>query len=257
MRITFLGTATSIGVPVIGCDCDVCQSDDPRNKRLRSSIFVETPECQWVVDTGPDFRTQCLRENIRHLDAVLYTHAHMDHVTGFDDLRRFTFGADAELPLYGTEECLGDLKRMFHYAFNGENRYIGYIKPKAMVIDGPFQLGTTEITPLPVNHGRVETIGYLFTKPDGRRLAYISDCKTLSPEAERLMQGVDVLVLDALRFREHPTHLNFSEALQLRKDVGARQTWFTHFSCDVDHEKAEATLPKGVGLAYDGLKLDL
>ena len=257
MRITFLGTATSIGVPVIGCDCAVCQSDDPRNHRLRSSIFVETPECQWAVDTGPDFRMQCLRENIRHLDAVIYTHAHMDHVVGFDDLRRFTFGKDADLPIHGTAECLADLKRMFHYAFNGENCYIGYIKPRPIEIDGPFQLGSTEITPLPVEHGRVTTIGFLFTKPDGKRLAYISDIKRLSPEAEALVQGVDVLILDALRFREHPTHLNFSEALQLRADVGARQTWFTHFSCEVDHEKAEASLPNGVALAYDGLKLEL
>ena len=146
---------------------------------------------------------------------------------------------------------------MFAFAFNGENRYIGYIKPKPVEIEGPFTLGSTTVTPLPVEHGKVTTIGFLFVPANGKRIAYISDCKRLHPEAEALVQDVDVLVVDALRFREHPTHLNFDEALALREAVGARQTWFTHFSCEVDHEKAQAALPKGVALAYDGLKLDL
>ena len=146
MRVTFLGTGTSIGVPVIGCDCDVCQSSDPRNNRLRSSIYVETESCCWVVDTGPDFRTQCLRENIRRVDAVLSTHALMDHVVGFDDLRRFTFG-DVDLPIHATESCLEDFKRMFAFAFNGENRYKGYIKPRPQEITGPFQLALSGAPP--------------------------------------------------------------------------------------------------------------
>ncbi len=255
MELTFLGTGTSIGVPVIGCDCAVCQSDDLRNKRFRSSVYMKSATHAWVIDTGPDFRTQCLRENVRHLDAVLYTHAHMDHVVGFDDLRRFSFGADEELPIYATPECLADLQKMFAYAFNGENRYTGYIKPKPFEVTEAFMLGETKVTPLPVVHGKVRTIGYLFTKPSGERLGYISDAKSIPDESRRLLRDVDVLILDALRFREHPTHLNFEEALAVREDLGAVQTWFTHFSCEVDHEKAEAGLPKGVALAYDCLKI--
>lgn len=256
MQVTFLGTGTSIGVPVIGCDCAVCQSTDPKNKRLRSSIYVKTEACCWVVDTGPDFRTQCLRENIRRVDAVLYTHGHMDHVVGFDDLRRFTFG-DVELPIHATKACLDDLKRMFDFAFNGENRYTGYIKPAPHEIDGPFRLGNCTVTPLPVTHGKLETIGFHFQMPGGPGFAYVSDCKTLLPETVEALKDVDVLVLDALRFTSHPTHMNFDEALAAREFLGARRTWFTHFSDEVDHEKAEATLPKGVALAYDGLKLEI
>lgn len=203
MRVTFLGTGTSIGIPVIGCDCAVCQSEDPRNKRLRSSIYLETEAESWIVDTGPDFRTQCLRENIRKVDAVLYTHAHMDHVVGFDDLRRFTFG-DVELPIHATRECLDDLRRMFHFAFSGENRYKGYLKPAPHEIDGLFRLGDCEVSPLPVDHGKVETIGYHFELPGGGRFGYVSDCKRLLPESMDRLQGVDVLVLDALRFTPIP-----------------------------------------------------
>lgn len=258
LRITFLGTGTSIGVPSIGCDCSVCLSSDPRNKRLRSSIYVEARDgLSWVVDTGPDFRTQCLRAGIRHLDAVLYSHAHMDHIVGFDDLRRFTIGQNASLPIYGTASCLADLRRMFGYAFDGENRYTGYIKPDPREVRGPFALGKTIITPLPVTHGKVETIGYLFCTTSGKRFAYISDCKTLSDDALRLLGGVEVIVIDALRHREHPTHMNFSEALALVLELGPGRVWFTHFSCEVDHEKAEAALPKNVALAYDGLQIDL
>ena len=256
LRVTFLGTATSIGVPVIGCDCDVCQSSNPRIKRLRSSIYVETDACCWIVDTGPDFRTQCLRENIRRVDAVLYTHSHIDHVVGFDDLRRFTFG-DVDLPLHATKSCLADLKRMFSYAFNGENCYTGYIKPAPHEITGPFQLGECEVIPLPVDHGKVETIGFHFQLPGGLRFGYVSDCKTLRPETIAALEGVDVLVLDALRFTPHPTHMNFEEALAMSARLSAGETWFTHFSDEIDHEKAQATLPKGVALAYDGLKLEI
>ena len=257
MQITFLGTGTSIGVPSVGCDCDVCQSEDPRNKRLRSSIHVAAPDCQWVVDTGPDFRQQCLREQITELDAVLYTHAHMDHIVGFDDLRRFTLGREAFIPIYGTQPCLDDLKRMFAYAFDVKNHYPGYLKPRPHVIDGPFQLGETRLELIPVTHGNVPTVGYLFERPNGKRLAYISDCKSISDAVVESLTGVDILVLDALRFTVHPTHLNFEEALALQARIGSGQTWFTHFSCEVDHKNAQAGLPKGVDLAYDGLKITL
>lgn len=150
LTITFLGTGTSQGVPVIGCDCEVCSSTDPRDKRTRSSIFVETPEASWVVDTGPDFRTQALRERIRRLDAVVYTHSHTDHVMGFDDLRPFCHGG-FDIPIYASAETMRDLERVFIFAFNGQNRWPGYVRPLPHCIVGDFTLGATTLTPL--HHG--------------------------------------------------------------------------------------------------------
>ncbi len=258
-QVTFLGTGTSIGVPVIGCDCAVCLSDDPRNKRSRSSIFVETPEACWVVDTGPDFRCQCLRENIRHLDAALFTHGHTDHIMGFDDLRRFTLRADASLPVHAPQGCLDHLSRAFDFAFNGENRYPGYFKPAPHAVTGSFSLGggSTIVTPLPVQHGKVDTIGYRFDRGGRRLLAYIPDAKHVLDATRELLVGVEVLIIDALRPQPHPTHLSLEESLLIAREVGARRTWFTHFSCEVDYRKTEPRLPEGTGLAWDGLKISL
>ena len=158
--MTFLGTGTSQGVPMIGCDCDVCRSPDPRDKRLRSSIYVETPECSFVVDTGTDFRTQALRENIRNVDAVIFTHSHTDHIMGFDDLRRFSH-ARGSMPVYASQETMRDLERVFQFAFNTSNPVPYYLKPEPHMIDGPFKLGETLITPLPVPHGDSMVNGYL------------------------------------------------------------------------------------------------
>ena len=162
--VTFLGTGTSQGVPMIGCDCDVCRSPDPRDKRLRSSIYVETPECAFVVDTGTDFRTQALRENIRNVDAVIFTHSHTDHIMGFDDLRRFSH-ARGSMPAYASGETMRDLERVFRFAFNTSNAVPYYLKPEPHVIDGPFKLGKTLITLLPVPHGDSIVNGYLFSRP--------------------------------------------------------------------------------------------
>lgn len=255
MQLTFLGTGTSVGIPVIGCDCAVCRSTDPKDKRLRSSVYIQTPECAWVVDTGPDFRAQCLRENIRHLDAAIFTHPHMDHLTGFDELRRFTVDVDQFMPIYGTPECLAVLERMFEYAFNGENRYRGYLKPFPKPIHGPFHLGETTVTPLPVQHGKVVTIGYLFTRGGRKLCAYIPDAKTISPEAMELIRGVDTLIVDALRHTPHPTHMNFEESLAAVRELRPRQTWFTHLQCEIMHAVEDPKLPPGVNLAFDGLQL--
>lgn len=256
-QFTFLGTGTSIGVPVIGCDCAVCRSDDPRNQRSRSSIFVETPEAKWVVDTGPDFRSQCLRENIRHLDAALFTHKHTDHIMGFDDLRRFTLGADASMPVHAPQDCLDHLAKAFDFAFNGENRYPGYFKPEPFAVEGPFSLGdgATTVTPLPVSHGKVETIGYRFDRKGRPLLAYIPDAKNVPAETRSLLSDVEVLVLDALRPRPHPTHLCIEESIAIAAEAGARRTWLTHFSCEMDYREIEPRLPDSVGLAWDGLKI--
>jgi phosphoribosyl 1,2-cyclic phosphate phosphodiesterase len=253
--LTFLGTGTSVGIPMIGCDCETCTSTDPRDQRSRSSIYCQTPEVCWVVDTGPDFRAQCLRERVRRVDAVLYTHPHMDHLTGFDELRRFTIAEDAIMPIYARPSCLEVLERMFTYAFNGENRYRGYLKPESRPIEGVFHLGSTEIVPLPLVHGKVETLGFLFARQGRKLCAYLSDCKFVTPDALEMLQGVDTLVVDGLRFTPHPTHMNWDEALLLATQVAPRQTWLTHIQCEVLHARDEPSLPEGVRLAYDGLKL--
>src|SRR6266446_7313127 len=163
LTLTFLGTGTSQGVPMIGCDCDVCQSSDPRDNRLRSSIYIQTLECSFVVDTGTDFRTQVLRENIRNVDAVIFTHSHTDHIMGFDDLRRFSH-ARGSMPAYASAETMRDLARVFAFAFKGLNPFPGYLKPEPHVVDSPFELGSTTITPLPVPHGNMIVNGYLLSR---------------------------------------------------------------------------------------------
>jgi phosphoribosyl 1,2-cyclic phosphate phosphodiesterase len=253
--LTFLGTGTSTGIPMIACDCPVCLSTDPRDQRLRCSLLINDDHAQWLVDTGPDLRQQCLRANIRHLDAALITHAHTDHIMGFDELRRFTFGPDDSLPVHASHATMNDLRRVFDFAFNGHNRYAGYLKPDPREIEGPFRLGRTTITALPVLHGKVDTSGFLFHPDHGPRIAYIPDCKTLAPETLSALAGIDTLIIDALRFSPHPTHMNFEEALAIRDLVLPRRTFLTHFQCEVMHARAEPALPPHVRLAYDGLTL--
>lgn len=257
LTITFLGTATSVGVPMVGCDCAVCHSDDPRDKRLRSSIWVRSPEAQWLVDSGPDLRAQCLRAGIRELDAVLLTHAHTDHVAGFDDLRRFSAPESARLPVYASAECLAAVRRMFEFAFDGQNRFAGYLKPDPHPVEGPFWLGLTQVTPLPVRHGRVATQGYLFARGGRKLAAYIPDMKAPLAGTAEALQGVEVLIVDALRYTDHPTHMTFEEALAFSEKVGAAHTWLTHFQCQVSHAEAEEKLPAHIRLAYDNLTLTL
>jgi phosphoribosyl 1,2-cyclic phosphate phosphodiesterase len=253
---TFLGTGTSQGIPLIGCDCAVCMSPDPRDRRTRSSAYIETPECAWVIDTGPDFRQQVLREGVRRLDAVLLTHAHTDHIMGFDDLRAFCRGG-RDLPVYGSESTLAQLKASFAFAFDGQHRFPGYIHPDPRVVAGPFHLGGTEITPLPVPHGRTKTFGYLFVRGGRRLLAYLSDCKSVPEPVRALIEGVDTLVLDALRHREHATHMSVAEALEAAAAIRPRRTLFTHLCHELGHAAFEAELPENVRVAYDGMKLAL
>ncbi len=246
-----------MGVPVIGCDCEVCTSKDSRNNRSRSSVVVRAGGWTLLVDSGPDLRMQALRENLREIDAVIYTHAHLDHVAGFDELRAFCWRKREPLPLHATDGCMTTLREMYGWAFSPEKVIEGYVRPDARLIDGPFFYGDLKVTPLPVEHAAVETIGFRFDYPGGRSLAYISDVKRIPVETMELIAGVDVFVIDALRTANHPTHFNLAEALAAIEETGAPEAWLTHLTHEFDYDTLDAQLPMGVRAAWDGLKISL
>lgn len=240
---------------MIGCDCAVCHSTDPRDNRLRSSIYLETPEGAWVVDTGTDFRTQALRADIRRVDGVIFTHSHTDHIMGFDDLRRFSY-ARGSMPVYASPETMRDLERVFEFAFKTQNPFPGYLLPDPRLVNGPFTLEKMLVTPLPVPHGGTIVNGYLFSRDGQHLVAYLSDCSTVPDEIARKMRGVKVLIIDALRHKPHPTHLSVDQALEVASRVRPGATYFTHISHELPHS-AESELPANTYMAYDGLKLEL
>ncbi|CAN5475189.1 MBL fold metallo-hydrolase [soil metagenome] len=257
LEITFLGTGTSHGVPMIGCQCAVCTSSDPRDKRLRTSILVRTPEMMIQVDTTPDFRTQCLREGTTRIDAVVYTHSHTDHILGFDDLRRFCEMEDKAMPIYATERTMGDLRRVFQYAFGEDFRFRNYIRPEPSIISGPFRLGETEIIPVELPHGRMVTTGLVFRRRNIPLLAYFTDCQAVPAAAIQAALGVDTLVVDALRRAPHPTHMSVDEAIAVSREIKPRRTYFTHLCHDLGHAETERNLPPEIRVAYDGLRIEI
>ncbi|MGJ8645203.1 MAG: MBL fold metallo-hydrolase [Luteolibacter sp.] len=255
--LTFLGTGTSVGVPVIGCKCPVCKSDNPRNNRTRSSIIVDCGDTRILVDSGPDLREQALREDITSIDAIVYTHGHVDHVAGFDELRAFCWGKEKPLPLFATESCINVLKTMFAWAFHEDNIHRGYVKPDPRPLGDGISINGVSITPLPVSHGSVETVGLLFEMPDGFRLAYLPDVKSIPDSTMEILTRLDLLVLDALRDEPHGTHLSLPEALAISKQLSPTKTLLTHMSHDLDHASLAASLPPGVTPAHDGLRITL
>ena len=257
LEITFLGTGTSHGIPVIGCQCAICHSSDPRDKRLRTSTLVRSPEMTFVFDTTPDFRAQCLRHGICHLDAVVYTHSHTDHVLGFDDLRRFCEMTDREMPVYASPETMGDLQRVFRYAFDGSANYRNYIRPDPRLITGPFYLGETLLTPVRLPHGRAVVHGFILSRRGEKLFAYMTDCQQVPEEAEEAARGVKVLVVDALRHATHSTHMTLSQAMDAAVRIQAEKTYFIHMCHDLGHAATESLLPETMRLAYDGLSFEI
>lgn len=249
VRLVILGSGTSHGVPMIACDCPVCTSADPRDRRTRASAVFEFDGRRVLIDTGPELRLQCLACDIRSIDAILYTHHHADHVVGLDDVRRFNWIAGGPLPVHASAPTLARLQRMFEYAFVDDPQYPS-AKPTLVPIEitGPFELFGREVIPIPYQHGPLPVLGFRIG-----RIAYCPDCNEIPAESRRLLRDLDVLVLNALRRRPHPTHFTLAEAVDEAGRIGAERTYFTHMAHELRHAETNAELPAGMELAYDGL----
>jgi len=253
VRITFLGTGTSHGVPMIGCECATCRSTDPHDNRLRPSICIETSGARVLVDAGPDLREQALRHRIARVDAIVFTHGHADHILGMDDVRRFNALMDGSMPCYGDAATLEDIRRMFSYVFDPATPKGGGLPQLDLrVIDGPFSVGDIHLQPVPIWHGRRRILGFRVGA-----FAYLTDCSRIDEAAWPLLERLDVLVLDALREKPHPTHFSLSDAIATAARIGAARTFFTHMAHDLPHEATNARLPAGMRLAHDGLVLSI
>jgi phosphoribosyl 1,2-cyclic phosphate phosphodiesterase len=252
LRVTMLGSGTSSGVPVIGCTCAVCTSTDPRDRRSRPGLKLESAGRTVLIDTPTDLREQALRFGLDRVDAVLFTHPHADHVFGLDDLRIFNFRQRQAIPCYGSPATLAALRRTFAYVFEDGQEGGGKPQLELRAIDGPFAAGGVRFTPLAVAHGEMEVLAF---RSGG--FAYVTDCSAIPPASMRELGGLDVLILDALRHRPHPTHFTVAEALAVIATLRPRRAILTHIAHDLGHAEVSATLPQGTELGYDGLIFDV
>ncbi len=257
MRLRFLGTGTSFGIPQVGCGCDVCRSADPRDHRTRSAALVETDECAILIDTPPELRLQLIRDGITRIDAVLFTHEHADHIAGLDDLRAFSARSGNPLPIYGPAETMDRLRRSFAYVFDDDIRPLpGTSKPRLeahpLEPGEPVEIAGLSVLPVAFQHGPMRVFGYRFG-----RLAYITDAKAVPPAACLALQGVTTLALNALWRRPHPTHLSIDEAIAVAGEVGAARTYLTHLTHETGHADLALSLPPGIAPAYDGLVVEV
>lgn len=253
MKITFLGTGTSQGIPMIANNHPVCLSDDPKDKRLRSSVMIEWAQVRYIIDCGPDFRQQMLRENVRSINGVFFTHEHSDHTAGIDDLRPFTYQM-GEVPIYARKRVIDNLKVRFAYIFETENRYASAPKLQENVIpEHSFELHGVEVTPIEIMHGKLPINAYRFGNA-----VYITDIKTISEEEKEKLKDLDILIVSTLRIEEHPTHLNLEEALEFIREISPKRAYLTHISHRLGfHAEVGKLLPDNVFLSYDGLQIEV
>lgn len=249
--LTVLGSGTSMGVPTIGCDCPVCTSTDPRDRRTRPSVLVEYGGHFVLIDTTPDFREQAIRERIRRLDAVLYTHSHADHILGLDDLRPLSFRREGRLPLYASQHAADYMRYMFRYIFEDNYKFGGMAKVELNTINGPVDLFGVQFEPVKVLHGDAEVLGFRFGSA-----AYLTDFSEIPEPSFAQLNDLDILFLDALRHKPHPTHSTVENSLRLVDRLQPRRAFFTHICHDLPHEETNKALPPQVRLSYDGMKLE-
>ena len=249
--LTVLGSGTSMGVPTIGCDCAVCNSTDPHDRRTRPSVLIEYGGHYVLIDTTPDFREQAIRERIRRLDAVLYTHSHADHILGLDDLRPLSFRREGRLPLYAAEPAADYMRYMFRYIFEDSYKFGGMARVELNTITGPIELFGVKFDPVKVLHGDTEILGFRFGSA-----AYLTDFSEIPEESFAQLGGLDIVFLDALRHKPHPTHSTVENSLRLVDRLQPRRAFFTHICHDLPHAVTNESLPPNVRLSYDGMKLE-
>ena len=249
--ITVLGSGTSVGVPTIGCGCAVCTSADPRDNRLRPSIIVNYDGRGILIDTSPDFRQQALRFRIPRVDAILFTHSHADHIMGLDDVRPFNFRQGGVIPIYGSEETLENIRNAFRYIFDAKKPESSIPRLETNVLNGDsFEILGLDFTPIPLKHGRGTVYGFRFADA-----AYLTDHSEIPAESMEMLRGLDVLFLDALRYKPHPTHSTVEQSLKYVEELAPNRAYFTHICHDLQHRRAESMLPSHVRLAYDGMEI--
>ena len=254
MQLLVLGSGTSYGVPMIGCDCRVCRSSDARDKRTRASVLFRANGAAILIDTSTDLRAQALRHGLTHLDAVLWTHSHADHVHGIDDLRQFSAERRSALPAWADRHAADTIRASHAYIFNDHEFKLGWGIPRLdlRVIEEAVDIGGVTVTPVPLSHGHTTSLGYRIG-----RLAYLTDCSAIPDASYSLLEGLDTLVVGAPRHRPHPMHFTVEQAVAEARRIGPRRTVLTHIAHDLPHAETQAALPEGVNLAYDGMTLDV